>query len=384
MSVTTTPRVDGGSGGGGGGSDITLPPVEVTAKRLPITAPSNVTSVRSPNDGKTQQGEQLWMRKWKLTVGTPQGDKAMDLSLLDFEFTINQDRYKVPWTGRIKIWNVGDNIISRMNKELTKVYLKAGYQEPSNQYGDLFAGQINYFKHGRQNATDTFVEIFASTFEDPLRSAIVNTWLPVGYAKKDEIQAVAAALAPWGITLGQVTDLKDANTKAPRGKLMFGMAADYMRDIERTQKAHFFTDTDGRLHLLKDSEALALGSETIPILTSKTGLIDVPTTTLDGAAEVQCLLNPRITPGTRIRIANKTAHKKPDEAITKYTNVDTSVLVADAYKLSLTEFNFHADGTYTVGAVRHQGANRGNPWYSHIITLKVDQVPGLTTSAGAA
>ena len=125
-------------------------------------------------------------------------------------------------------------------------------------------------------------------------------------------------------------------------------------------------DTDGRLHLLKDSEALALGSETIPALNRKTGLIDVPTTTLDGAAQVESLLNPNLYPGKRIKINNRD--------VTSYTNVDTSNLaatpqaVADRVQLSRRRPLHHRAGA-------PPRTEPGNPWYSSIVTLRAHVSP---------
>ena len=259
-----------------------------------------------------------------------------------------------------------------MSKELTNVRLDAGYQSPSNQYGKVFAGQIAYFKAGKQDAVDTFVEIWAFTNDTGINAAVVNTWLPAGSKTEDAINALVAAMQPFGITLGQLPPDLDPSKK-PRGRLMMGMARDYLRDIERTEHGKFLTDQDGKLHFLRDKEALKMGNELVPILNKDSGLIGVPTTTLDGAAEVECLLNPRIQPGTRIRIDNR------DLAQFHKSNPDQ--LIDDAYRLLMTDFNFSADGLYTVGHVRHQGQNRGNPWFTQITTQKVDQMPGLTTSA---
>jgi hypothetical protein len=321
----------------------------------------------------TPQGETLFGRKWKLSVGTPAGTTAMDLSLLDFEFAVEETLWFPPTKARIKIWNVGDNIISRLNKELTQVLLEAGYQSPSKQYGQVFAGQIAYFKAGRQDAVDKYVEIWAATYDTAVNAAVVNTWLQAGWVTEDAINAVLSAMLPFGVTLGQLPDDLD-KSKKPRGRLMFGMARDFLRDIERTEKGHFFIDQQGKLHFLRDDEALKVRNETIPILNKKTGLIGVPTTTLDGAVEAQCLLNPSIHAGSRVKINDK-------DTISKYTDVGSQQLISDAYRLSMTEFNFKPDGIYTVGHVRHQWQTRGNPWYSSFTTQRVDQQPGLGTSA---
>lgn len=387
MSATVDPRGPIGSGdvigtdpglggnpftpiGGGSSGGISLPPA--VASKPPSTSRPNVNSTRSPNDGVVQDGSRLWMRKWKLTVGSESG-KGLDLSRLDFEFSVEQQMNVTPWQARIKVWNPNEEIISRIGaKELSHVSLEAGYQEPSQQYGSLFIGQISYIKAGRQDAIDTFVEIHAFTNSTAINAAVVNTWLPAGHQAIDSINAVKAAMAPFGVTGGQISD-DLSQTKAPRGRLMFGMARDILRDIERTEKGHFFSDNSGRLHFLKDADVLKMGSETVPILNKKTGLIDIPTRTIDGAVDAQCFLNPKIVPGTRIKINNKdlanTAPVKPDQ------------FIQTAEQFSQQSITVKGDGYYRVGHVRHQGQNRGNPWYSHITTEKAIQEPGFPTSA---
>lgn len=343
------------------------------------TASDNVTSVHSPSDGVLQSGAELWMRKWMLKIGPQDGGaptgSAVDLSLLDFEFQVEQQINVPSWHARIKVWNVGDAVINRLiNKELTNIYLEAGYQSPSRQYGQLFAGLINYFRHGRQNATDTYIEIYATTFSTAVEAATINTYLPAGWVTQDAINAVLSAMTPFGVTLGQMPDTLNAS-KQPRGRVLFGMARDYLRDIARTEDGHFFIDNSGRLHLLKGSDTLKYGSQTVPILNSRTGLIDVATRTMDGAIECKCLLNPAIVPGGQVHINN--------EDVTSYTPVNPDAMTEDARKFSDAQNSmvFKADGYYPVGMVRHEGQNRGNPWYTNIVTNKIIQPPGYRTSA---
>jgi hypothetical protein len=171
-------------------------------------------------------------------------------------------------------------------------------------------------------------------------------------------------MSPYGIVLGQVPDDLD-DTKSPRGRTLFGMARDILRDIERTEHGHFFSDNDKRIHFLRDGDILNLGSQIVPILNGRTGMVDVPTRTMDGAVEVTCLLNPMITPGMQIRLNN--------EEIYGYNDINTDMLPDDARKFGDASSILHSDGYYPVGNVRHQGQNRGNPWYTHIVTERVIQ-----------
>jgi hypothetical protein len=295
----------------------------------------------------------------------------MDLSPLAFTFSIEQTQLMTPWIGRITVFNVGDDIISRMQKELTHVYLEAGYQPPSRQYGKLFAGEIAYYRRGRQ-ATETFVEIVAVQADQPLNAAVVNTWIPAGFKPVDVVTMCLMAMP--GITLGQVTDLGDG--KSPRGRTLFGMASDILRDVAQSANANVYIDSNNQLHMLTESEYLQMRTETVPVLNSRSGLIGVPTQTLGAGVEARSLLNPAIIPGSQVKI--------DERAVMTATAVQPGRLPDTNVALQFSQMSLATDGFYVVGAVRHWGQNRGNPWYSDITTKPIDptkQPIGVRTSA---
>jgi hypothetical protein len=110
----------------------------------------------------------------------------------------------------------------------------------------------------------------------------------------------------------------------------------------------------------------------VPILNSKSGLLDVATMTMGQGVEVHTLLNPAITPGKRIKINN--------QDVVRFTPTPGGQAPDAAFKLSQDQVAFKADGIYTVGSVRHWGQNRGTPWYSHIVTQPA--VPQVGLNAG--
>lgn len=346
------------SGAGTPDDPLVLPGPDITAKRDPAsTAQPNVNSVSLPGDGTARAGNRLWMRKWLLTVGQNAG-AGTDLSLFDFEFSVDKQMYQNTTTAKIKIWNLGDDTIDHlMSKQYTTIDLWAGYQPPSTQYGRLFNGQIGYFKEGRQNTVDTFVELFAFSYDEAINASVVNTWLKQGWTTKDALNACVAVMGKDGIVLGQVPDMN--SRPQPRGRLLFGNPRDIVRDIARTENAQAFYD-NGKLHLLRPGEVLKLGSDTVPILNVNTGMIDVPTRTMDGAVEVTCLLNPAIAPGGQIHVNN--------EDTTSFHPVVDASFVDASKQMQDSDFIFKVKGYYRVGSVKHEGQNRGVPWFSHIVT----------------
>jgi hypothetical protein len=371
-------------GGGFGGRAPTVPEVAVkTAPAPEIPAPEPPPAVTDPgqpygpkppgsadkgNAPAQQQprkenpetvGQQLWIRKWQLTIGTQSGKDAIDLSALAFEFEVNQSTFLVAPQMVVTIHNPGDKVLLKL-KELTYIVLEAGYRN-SAQYGKIFGGQIAFYKHGHKSATDTFVEIHAMQYDKAHNGAIINTWKAAGYTKKDVIEACVAVMD--GVKLGQITDLGDE--KSPRGRVFHGMATDVLRDTAHTADAEVWIDTEGYLHLLKPGEALEMQTDTVPVLNSRTGLIDIPSSTMGDGVEIRSLLNPRLVPGGQVKVAEKD--------VARFSAAQgAESLVKSNQQLLISAEAVKADGYYTVISVKHSGANRGNPWYSDMKTRSLD------------
>jgi hypothetical protein len=317
--------------------------------------------------GQIAQGGQLWLRRWKLTIGDVTGQKALDLTSLYFTFSVRQQQIASPWSATIMVYNVGNDLLNKIDvqKEYTNVSLEAGYY--SGQYGVVFAGPIVYYRSGRKDATDTFIEIYAVSVDEAFSVAYMNHWLPAGHVKQDVLNACLMSLAPFGVTMGQITEL--AKTTATRGRTLFGMTSGILRDIARSEDAQWFIDGDKNLHLLKMNESLdASAGDEVPVLNSKSGMIGVPEQTLGGGINVKCLLNPAIRPGKVIQI---------NERIVQYNPINPGAGLNPQLDAQLTQGQDNlrglGDGFYVVGSVEHTGESRGNTWYSNITTVAYNQ-----------
>jgi hypothetical protein len=352
--------------------DIILPKLIVEAQSPPaVVKPAEPVVERAPRPENPEvQGAELWLRRWKLTVGTAVGDKAIDLSELAFEFSVEQATFLLPYVSQITVYNIPHEILGRMQKELTHVALEAGYR--SAQYGKIFAGPIVYYKHGRQNATDTFVEIHALQNDQALSGSIINTLLLEGSTQEDVIKAATEAMKG-DVKPGQIMDL--GKEKSPRARVLHGNPADILRDVAAHKDARIWIDTNGKLHVIGKDEALAMQTMTVPILTPKTGLIDVPSATLGGGVEARCLLNPNLLPGGIVKIDTKQIQQ-----IQEVNKGALGVTPQQIQQLDMTKGSMRSDGYYSIVSVKHWGQNRGNPWYSDMKTFALDptkQAPGF-------
>lgn len=265
-------------------------------------------------------------RKCQLIVADQAGS-GLDLSQLRIVFNIKKTSAETPNSAEIRVYNLTQDTMAQITKEFTQVLLQAGYED---NYGLIFSGNIKQVKLGREGATDNYLDIAAGDGDDAYNFAIVNTTLAAGSTPSEQVLASLRAMQRLGVGAGYIGETKQATL--PRGKVMFGMARDYVRNVAESSNAAWSIQ-DGKLQILQRT-ALLPGEAVV--LNSRTGLVGVPEETNDGL-KVQCLLNPKIRIGGIVQITD-----------------------------GLNQ------GIYTAIATEHSGDNRGQEWYTTIDALNVD------------
>lgn len=335
-------------------TEVTLPPVEVVAKRDP-PAPE-----LTPPPGK------LFGRLWALAVGTPTdaggGGKAINLSDFHIEFSVETGMMLNPWQLTATVTNVPDDLAQQITQEFTNVTLSGGYQHA--RYGQLFAGDIVFFEKGKLSATDTFLRIHAACGSQAMLEPLINKRLPPGTTGQDIINAVLSAMGPYGITAGTITQIDAIQTqKSTRSRTLYGLPPEVMRDLTQAIDGFCFIDSNNKLHVLGPGEKLPAKPIEINVLN---GMTSIPTQQIGAAIHVQCLLNYQITPGCQIKINNDEVNK-----VIKAQGGDTSQAINQTYSLQMMA-HIESDGIYTAWSVTHHGDNRGQPWYTEITTKPLD------------
>ena len=94
-----------------------------------------------------------------------------DLSGLRVTFQINHAVVQTPRSAWIRVYNVAQSTIAKVQQEFTSVSLTAGYQGNS---ATVFNGTIKYIRAGRETQTDTFLDIFAADGDEAYNQANVN------------------------------------------------------------------------------------------------------------------------------------------------------------------------------------------------------------------
>lgn len=289
-----------------------------------------------------------FLRACTLLVSTSKGD-ALDLSTLRIKFAVKRSDTMTPNSADIRVYNLSAETAATIKKEYTKVILQAGY---ISNYGVIFKGNIKQVILGRENATDTFIDIIAGDGDQAYNFAIVNTTLAAGSNQSTQLNAAQAAMTKMGVTAGKTVGTIP-QVALPRGKVMYGNAKDHIRSIADSSGFNWSIQ-DEQLNFIKQTTYLP-GN---PVeLTSKTGLIGTPQQTNEGV-NCKCLLNPNIKIAGQVFINN---------ASIELLKINLSVPGSPAnVPAPLT-----ADGIYYVLVAEHEGDTRGVSWYTNLVMLNI-------------
>ena len=310
-----------------------------------------------------------YLRKWSLIVAPLIDSPGIDLSELHFKFTVKRGDIQTPNSTDITIYNLDAATAKSIKTEYSQVILQAGYQGlpaaaatpgqaasaggTQSNYGVIFTGFVNQRRLGKETPVDSFVGITADDGGYQYNFAVINASLAAGSKTEDHVNQVATAMGP-GVTLGTTPDF--TGTGKPRGKVMFGMARDVMRDVANTA-ACTWSIQDGKIVM---SGKTTYNPGPAVKLTSLTGMIGFPEQTF-GGIHIRCLLNSNLKINSLVQIdeASLQALKFP---LDLQGSVNAKAFAPQTQN----------DGLYKVIYAEHTGDNRGQEWYTDLICLAVD------------
>lgn len=291
-------------------------------------------------------------RKVSLIIGQDSG-AALDLSELRFRFDVRRGDLQTPNSARIRVYNVSQQTAQRVEREFSRVVLQAGYQ---GNYGIIFDGTVKQVRRGRESQTDTYLDITAADGDSAYNFAVVNTTLAAGSTPADHVAAACTAMNPYGVTQGYLPELP--KNPLPRGKVMFGMARDFMRWTAKTTQT-VWSIQDCKVILVPET---AYMPGEIPVITSETGMVGLPEQTQNGIT-IKMLLNPSVKIGRLIQIDNASVQR-----------YEYSLSVGQQAQNQRIEeqAKLQDDGYYYVMIAEHYGDTRGNDFYTEVICLAAD------------
>lgn len=348
---------------------------------------------------------QQYLRQLSLVVADQFGN-GLDLGRLHCVFNVAHSTVSTPNTLSVRIYNLAFQTAQQVQNEFTQVILKAGYigtsgyppsgKPPSGSLATIFSGLIKQVNRGQENATDTFLDVFAADYDLARNWGLINTTLAAGYQTSDVVGVINGSLAQYGVAAGQLPSGLVQNAM-PRGRPMFGMTRDEARTLARTYSLDWSIQNGKqfwwafhptlRLQPLPPGEAL--------VINASTGMIGLPQQTQQGIT-VRILLNPLVGVGQAVQIANRLIQPAqadlsfapqtpgivppgtPDTGPSANHIPQNSPLFPGGRIEPMAQF-LSSDGTYEVIAVSHVGDTRGNDWYSDLTCLAVDTaiLPGF-------
>jgi len=292
-----------------------------------------------------------YIRKFNLLLADDSG-QGLDFSGLKVVFSIKKTDHQTPNTADIRIYNLNQMTVEKAKKEFTRVVVQAGYE---SNFGVIFDGTVKQYRTGKENSTDTYLDISAGDGDVAYNYAVVNGTLHAGATQLEQIQLATLTMQQQGgIRPGFISN-DIAGAPLARGKVMYGPARDYVRQSARSSGATWSIQ-DGKLQVLKTGELLPVQAV---YLNSKTGLVGTPEQTNDGI-KARCLLNPMLKIGSKIKIneASIQTAKLPDTTKDAAPNKMPSIA---------------ADGAYRILSIDFTGDTFGNDWYCDFICIDVDE-----------
>ena len=319
-----------------------------------------------------------WIRKVGLFVvrkGQTDADPdiAMDLSEFRIKFTTQNADVESPNSCSIRVYNLSRDTLRTIRGEYSSVVLNAGYE--GGNYGVIFKGSIKQFKIGRENATDSYLDIYASDGDIGYNQGIVAQSLAAGTTPLQTLQAAGAAMPGTALDTKSLTITKQ-NIPNLRGSVLLGMARARMRDVTSYLDAGWSIQ-NGEV-VVTDNTGYRTGT-TVQI-NSASGLIGIPEQT-DQGIRVTCLLNSKIRIGGRVELNNReiaqTMQQNPDSAPIAYNQW------AGFQYLAAVSGDPEGNGAYRAFVVEHEGDTRGHQWYTTLICLAINESAAANVSVGA-
>jgi hypothetical protein len=281
-------------------------------------------------------------------VGDDSGN-ALDLSDLHLQFEVRNATTQTLKTATIRVYNLSSDTANTIQNEFTRVILSAGYE---GNIALIFQGQIASVKHGKLNATDTFLEIAAQDGDKAYNFAVTNRTLAKGWTADDAYNAFLQDVQAFGITAGHKPDF--GTSESTDALPCYGMTRDYLRTLADSQGCRWSIE-DNKLNFVPIDGSLP---DAVVVLKSDSGLIGTPTQTFQGI-EIRGLLNPLIRAGGRVKI---------DNASLATMKQNFPMLGQQSQVVAGTD----RDGLYSTRCVTHTGDTRGNDWYTNMICVAVD------------
>ena len=294
-------------------------------------------------------GNVLYGRRYRVIVSNKNG-AALDVSQLRCKFNIQKTILQQPNFSEIVIYNLSPDTENSIIQEGNRIVLEAGYE--GDQYGLIFDGDIVQPIRDKEDGVTYRLSLYSLDGDRFMNYGFVGFSLLKGQTARSAANNIASQ-AKIPSRLGSISD-GFSKSELTRGKVVFGLAKDYLRQLAQSQDATFYME-DGKINIIRADD---LPTGEIFDLSPSSGLIGVPAQSEYGVS-FKCLLNPRIK-------------------INALVHIDNSMIRAQQHQQGQIIRNLDNDGIYRVISVNLIGDTRGDEWYTECQTVsQAGLIPGM-------
>lgn len=332
------------------------------------------------NSASAERRGRLYGRKWKILIfkpayldngeiiktRDPEHDIAIDVSLLRCVFKTQQRYQTQATTCTLEIYNMNATTEGDIIESGFQISIEAGYDE--GQYGEIFTGDIVQVIRNRENGVDYKLEILALRGTALFDMNHTRAKIAAGSTPRDIIKA-ATGYARQRIEVGEISE-NLSKQALPRGKVLFGTPAKYLRDLAIGNDAYYWEGEDGKLTVKKTIDEIP--EDRCLVLTPATGLIGTPQYG-DQGITIKMLMDCRIKLKTLIKIDNELIRRQ-------LIALDLTKGGAASGGQAPQQSIFDQDGEYMVINISHCGDTYGDDWVTEVIGMGRNGPKGLTTN----
>ena len=283
-------------------------------------------------------GNMLYGRRYRIIVGTGSGN-GIDVSKLRCSFSIEKSMAETPNYSEVAIYNLSPQTENTLIKTGERIVIEAGYE--GNQYGLIFDGDIVQPLREKEDGTTYKLTLISQDGDLFLNGGVVNASFESGQTPRNIVNQITLK-ASESIQTGDISEnLEDK--KLARGKVVFGLARDYLRQISKSENATFYVN-DRKAEIVKPDDA---PRGRIIDLTAKSGLIGIPEQQESGV-KGKCLLNPFLN-------------------LNSFVHIDNSIVRMEKIARDSGIKQLDQDGVYRIIKINHSGDTRGDTWYTDFV-----------------
>jgi hypothetical protein len=300
-------------------------------------------------------GNVLYGRRYRVIVSGKNGT-TLDVSQLRCTFKIQKTIMQQPNFSVIVIYNLSPDTENSIIQEGNRVVIEAGYE--GEQYGLIFDGDIIQPIRDKEDGVTYKLTLNSLDGDRFLNQGFVNFSVLKGQTSRKLIESIVSK-AKVPTQIGSISEGM-GKSELTRGKVVFGLAKDYLRQLAQSNNASFYVE-DGKVHIVRATD---LPKEEIFDLAPESGLIGVPEQSENGVS-FKCLLNPRIKINTLVRI-------------------DNSFIKAQTFQQGQVMRSLDNSGIYRVVGVTYVGDTRGDNWQTECTTVsQAGLIPGMVSAPTA-